>query len=46
VESCTAIVEHYDGTMEVLHYPSIVRARAAREEVSAGPRPDGARAVA
>lgn len=28
VESCTAIVEHYDGRMEVLHYPSLLRARA------------------
>ena len=31
VESCTAIVEHYDGTMEVLHYPSILRAREASQ---------------
>lgn len=42
VESCTAIVEHYDGTMEVLHYPSVLRARAAAEDaarsaVAAGP---------
>ena len=29
VESCTAIVEHYDGRMEVLNYPEILRARAA-----------------
>ncbi|MEA1832293.1 UDP-2,3-diacylglucosamine diphosphatase [Methylobacterium durans] len=29
VESCTAIVEHYDGRMEVLHYPSLLRAREA-----------------
>ena len=29
VESCTAIVEHYDGRMEVIHYPSLLRARAA-----------------
>ena len=28
VESCTAVVEHYDGTMEVLHYPSWRRTRA------------------
>ena len=32
VESCTAIVEHYDGRMEVLHYPSLLRARAAAAE--------------
>ena len=32
VESCTAIVEHYDGRMEVLNYPSLLRARAAAAE--------------
>ncbi|WP_238185371.1 UDP-2,3-diacylglucosamine diphosphatase, partial [Methylobacterium trifolii] len=31
VESCTAIVEHYDGRMEVLHYPSLLRARQRAE---------------
>ncbi|KAB1075198.1 UDP-2,3-diacylglucosamine diphosphatase [Methylobacterium planeticum] len=49
VESCTAVVEHYDGTMEVLHYPSILRAReAGRAEVArlAEPAPAGRRAVA
>ena len=29
VESCTGLVEHYDGRIEVLHYPSLLRARAA-----------------
>ncbi len=29
VESCTALVEHYDGRIEVLHYPSLLRARVA-----------------
>jgi UDP-2,3-diacylglucosamine pyrophosphatase LpxH len=49
VESCTAIVEHYDGTMEVLHYPSILRARQALQAESARipePAPAGRRAVA
>ena len=34
VESCTAIVEHYDGTMEVLNYPAMLRARAAEEALA------------
>jgi UDP-2,3-diacylglucosamine pyrophosphatase LpxH len=49
VESCTAVVEHYDGTMEVLHYPSVLRAReAALAETSRvqEPAPAGRRAVA
>jgi UDP-2,3-diacylglucosamine pyrophosphatase LpxH len=49
VESCTAIVEHYDGTMEVLHYPSILRARHTLQAESARipePAPAGRRAVA
>ncbi|GJE45561.1 UDP-2,3-diacylglucosamine diphosphatase [Methylobacterium soli] len=49
VESCTAIVEHYDGTMEVLHYPSILRARQALQAESARipePAQAGRRAVA
>jgi UDP-2,3-diacylglucosamine pyrophosphatase LpxH len=31
VESCTGIVEHYDGRMEVLHYPTLLRERRAAE---------------
>ena len=45
VESCTAIAEHYDGRMEVLHYPSIVAARAA-EAAKPDPIAAGVRAVA
>ena len=43
VESCTGLVEHYDGRIEVLHYPSVLRARAAEAEPQALP---GRRAVA
>lgn len=43
VESCTGLVEHYDGRIEVLHYPSLLRAREA--EVVPQPLP-GRRAVA
>jgi UDP-2,3-diacylglucosamine pyrophosphatase LpxH len=43
VESCTGMVEHYDGRIEVLHYPSLLRARAA--ETAPQPVP-GRRAVA
>ncbi len=47
VESCTAIVEHYDGRMEVLHYPSLLRARATEAEaVTVEPALGGRRAVA
>ncbi|GJE25747.1 UDP-2,3-diacylglucosamine diphosphatase [Methylobacterium organophilum] len=46
VESCTGIVEHYDGTMEVLHYPSILRARAAQVAETVAVAPQGRRAVA
>lgn len=48
VESCTAIAEHYDGTMEVLHYPSILRARAEEEAAAlkASEPLQGRRAVA
>jgi len=45
VESCTGIVEHYDGRIEVLHYPSLLRAK----EAQAAPQqalPPGRRAVA
>ncbi|MFC5553361.1 UDP-2,3-diacylglucosamine diphosphatase [Methylobacterium iners] len=47
VESCTAIVEHYDGRMEVLHYPSLLRARAVDAGIVAADAPlEGRRAVA
>ena len=42
VESCTGIVEHYDGRMEVLHYPAMLRERRAAESFE----PDIRRAVA
>ena len=29
VESCTALVEHFDGRLEILHWADIVRARSA-----------------
>ncbi len=29
VESCTGIIEHYDGRIEVIHYPSLLRAKEA-----------------
>lgn len=46
VESCTAVVEHYDGRMEVLHYPSLLRARAAAEAEAVGYAESPSRAVA
>ena len=49
VESCTAIAEHYDGTMEVLYYPRILRERAEAEAAAAARPPEalpGRRAVA
>ena len=47
VESCTAVIEHYDGRMEVVDYPSLLRARAAQAErrKTDAPQP-GRRAVA
>ena len=29
VESCTALVEHFDGRMEILHWPEEMARRAA-----------------
>jgi UDP-2,3-diacylglucosamine pyrophosphatase LpxH len=29
VEGCTALVEHYDGTMEILHWADEIAARDA-----------------
>jgi UDP-2,3-diacylglucosamine pyrophosphatase LpxH len=43
VESCTGLVEHYDGRIEVLHYPSVLRARRAESVPDTLP---GRRAVA
>jgi len=31
VEGCTALVEHSDGTMQILHWGDEVRDRVARE---------------
>jgi UDP-2,3-diacylglucosamine pyrophosphatase LpxH len=42
VESCTGIVEHYDGRMEVLHYPTMLRERRAADSFE----PEIRRAVA
>ncbi len=49
VESCTGIVEHYDGRIEVIHYPSLLRAKEAEAQAQAEPQqalPPGRRAVA
>ncbi|GEP12338.1 UDP-2,3-diacylglucosamine hydrolase [Methylobacterium gnaphalii] len=46
VESCTAAVEHYDGRMEVLHYPSMLRERAAAPTQAAHGVDTPSRAVA
>lgn len=35
VEGCTALVEHYDGTMEILHWAEEIAARQARQETGA-----------
>jgi UDP-2,3-diacylglucosamine pyrophosphatase LpxH len=44
VEGCTALVEHHDGRMEILHWAEVVKARASAErhveaaaELSAAP---------
>ena len=29
VESCTAVVEHFDGTLEILHWPQVLVAVSA-----------------
>jgi len=31
VEGCTALVEHYDGSMEILHWAEEIAAREAPE---------------
>lgn len=33
VESCTALVEHYDGRMEILHWADEIRARSGQKEL-------------
>ncbi|HWK40986.1 MAG TPA: UDP-2,3-diacylglucosamine diphosphatase [Croceibacterium sp.] len=35
VEGCTALVEHFDGTMEILHWPEEVARRKAEAEAEA-----------
>ncbi|WP_242149243.1 UDP-2,3-diacylglucosamine diphosphatase [Sphingomonas sp. BAUL-RG-20F-R05-02] len=37
VEGCTALVEHFDGRMEVLHWADEIAARTAREAEAAAP---------
>jgi UDP-2,3-diacylglucosamine pyrophosphatase LpxH len=44
VESCTALVEHFDGRLEILHWAPIRAARAARPR-PALPAPQPARAA-
>ena len=34
VEGCTALVEHHDGTMEILHWAQEVAARSAPAQLS------------
>jgi UDP-2,3-diacylglucosamine pyrophosphatase LpxH len=36
VEGCTALVEHFDGTMEVLHWADEIAKRKAAEALAAG----------
>jgi UDP-2,3-diacylglucosamine pyrophosphatase LpxH len=38
VEGCNALVEHYDGRMEILHWPDIMKAREEREAAEAAAR--------
>lgn len=47
VEGCTALVEHFDGRMEILHWPEEIarRKEAARRESDAGPAPGMAQAA-
>lgn len=40
VEGCTALVEHFDGRMEILHWAEEMAARALAERVRAAPRSD------
>jgi UDP-2,3-diacylglucosamine pyrophosphatase LpxH len=35
VEGCTALVEHFDGTMEILHWPDEIAKRRAQAAVAA-----------
>ncbi|HEU4650522.1 MAG TPA: UDP-2,3-diacylglucosamine diphosphatase, partial [Croceibacterium sp.] len=44
VEGCTALVEHFDGTMEILHWPEEIARRTAQALVVAGDQ-DMARAA-
>ena len=47
VEGCTALVEHFDGRMEILHWPDEIARRneLARDEVAAEPGAGMARAA-
>ena len=37
VEGCTALVEHFDGTMEILHWPDEIAKREAEKAAQAAP---------
>ena len=39
VEGCTALVEHFDGRMEILHWPEEVARRNAAQQASAAAAP-------
>ncbi|MGZ3235571.1 MAG: UDP-2,3-diacylglucosamine diphosphatase [Croceibacterium sp.] len=42
VESCTALVEHFDGRMEILHWPDEIARREAESRAAALPVPAAA----
>jgi UDP-2,3-diacylglucosamine pyrophosphatase LpxH len=52
VEGCNALVEHHDGSMEILHWPDIMRARSGnaatnpnKPDLEADPPHDGGSAL-
>ncbi|MEG9269646.1 UDP-2,3-diacylglucosamine diphosphatase [Qipengyuania sp. Mu-71] len=42
VEGCNALVEHFDGTMEILHWPDEIARREAEQSVAAPSVPEAA----
>jgi len=42
VEGCNALVEHFDGTMEILHWPDEIARREAEQRVVAPSVPEAA----
>ena len=42
VEGCNALVEHFDGTMEILHWPDEIARREAEQPVAAPSVPEAA----